>query len=108
MPWLLLIVVAFVRTVASALRDAEYRGLLLFVGIVLAAGAVSYRLLEGWSWLDALYFSVVTLATVGYGDLAPVTPAGRAFTIAYVLVGLGAFTAFITAVAGKQRERVRR
>ncbi len=73
---------------------------------MLAAGTVFYRSVEGWAWLDALYFSVITLTTVGYGDFAPVTPAGRAFTIGYVLVGIGAFTAFITAVAGKQRERL--
>lgn len=108
MPWFLVIVVAFVRTIGAAMRDPKYRGLALFVAFVLAAGTLFYRSVEGWGWLDALYFSVITLTTVGYGDLAPATAAGKAFTIVYVLVGIGAFTAFITAVAGKQRERLGR
>ena len=107
MPWFPVLVVAFARTVRAALRDPEYRGLVLFVALVLATGTAFYRSVEGWSWLDALDFAVVTLTTVGYGDLAPQSVAGRAFTIVFILVGLGAFTAFVTALAGKQRERFR-
>lgn len=107
MPSFLFLFVAFARTLRDALRDPEYRGLVLFVGAVIAAGTLFYRTAEGWSWLDALYFSVITLTTVGYGDLSPQTAAGKVFTIVYILVGLGAFTAFVTAIAGKQRERWR-
>ena len=38
---------------------------------MLLAGVLVYHWLEGWSYLDALYFCVVSLATVGYGDLTP-------------------------------------
>lgn len=107
MPSFAFLIVAFFRNLRDALRDPEYRGLVLFVAAVIAAGTLFYRGVEGWSWLDALYFSVITLTTVGYGDLAPQTAAGKGFTIVYILVGLGAFTAFITAIAGKQRERLR-
>ena len=107
MPWFAVLVVAFARTIRSALRDPEYRGLVLFTGFVLASGTVFYRSVEGWSWLDSLYFSVVTFTTLGYGDFHPQSVAGRAFTVVFILVGLGAFTAFLTALAGKQRERLR-
>lgn len=54
-----------------------------------------YHNVEGMTYLDALYFSVMTLATVGYGDLSPQTALGKVFTIIYVLIGVGIITAVI-------------
>ena len=51
--------------------------------------------MEGWSLLDALYFCVMTMATVGYGDLAPGTPLSKAFTIGYAMLGVGLFAGFV-------------
>ncbi|WGK66238.1 potassium channel family protein [Croceiramulus getboli] len=59
-------------------------------------GTVVYRFAEGWPWLDAYYFSVMTLSTVGYGDLAPTTPFTKIFTTFYVLAGLGIILNFVT------------
>ena len=50
-------------------------------------------------FLDSAYFSVVTIATVGYGDFAPKTALGKAFTIAYIFAGIGVFVAAVTAIA---------
>ena len=55
--------------------------------IYFAIGALVYRHLEGWEPLDAIYFMITTSTTVGYGDLAPASPAGRAFTCLYALLG---------------------
>lgn len=88
----------FLRTIHSFLSDAEYRELLFTTWIVLAIGTIAYHIIEGWSWLDSLYFSVITLTTIGYGDLAPQTDAGKLFTIVYILVGLGIILSFINTV----------
>jgi voltage-gated potassium channel Kch len=56
---------------------------------VLAIGTVFYHLVEKLSWLDSIYFCVVTLTTVGYGDITPHTTAGKILTIFYILIGVG-------------------
>jgi len=95
----------FLRNVVALLKDRETRGVVYLVVIVLISGMVFYHTAEGWTWLDSLYFSVTTLTTVGLGDLSPKTDAGKAFTIVYILVGLGILAGFLTMVAQKQRER---
>lgn len=62
--------------------------LVLFVAL-LVAGTLGFHLLEGWSLLDSLYVTVTTLATVGYGDLHPTTPASRAFATVFMLLSIG-------------------
>ncbi len=62
------------------------------VAAVLALGASGYVLIEGWSWFDGLYMTVITLATVGYGEVHPLTKAGRAFTIVLIFFGIGILT----------------
>jgi voltage-gated potassium channel len=52
---------------------------------------VGYHLLEGWSWFDGLYMTIITLATIGYGEIHPLTVAGRAFTIILIMVGVTVF-----------------
>lgn len=73
-----------------------FRYLLGAAAITLGIGTVVYHLVEHFSWLNAYYFSVITLATVGYGDLTPHTAFGKLFTTFYVLIGVGIITTFIT------------
>jgi hypothetical protein len=60
----------------------------IYAGIMIAIGAVVYRWLEGWSWLDSFYFVVVTLTTIGYGDLHPTQPITKLITIFYGINGI--------------------
>ena len=88
---LLLALAQLGHTIARTARNPEFRALLILYGVLLAIGTTFYARVEGWSVLDAMYFCVVTLATVGFGDLAPRTPLGRGFTILYVMIGTGVF-----------------
>ncbi len=59
------------------------------VVLMILIGALGFRTFEGFSWLDSFYTSVQTVTTVGYGDLTPVTAAGRAFAIVLMISGAG-------------------
>jgi voltage-gated potassium channel len=52
-------------------------------------GTFGFHIIEGWSLLESLYTTVITLSTVGYGDFYPVTEKGRIFTIFLVIFGVG-------------------
>ncbi|MEH2147318.1 potassium channel family protein [Nostoc sp.] len=58
------------------------------LGGVFFIGTLWYWLVEGWSWEDAAYMTVITLATVGYGETHPLGSRGRLFTIALILLGV--------------------
>ena len=72
-----------------ALRQPDVQAVAMLAGALILVATVFYRLVEGWSLLDSAYFSVVTIATIGYGDLVPHTALGKIFTIAYVFSGIG-------------------
>lgn len=54
----------------------------------IAVGTVVFYRLEDWTRIQAFYFSVVTITTVGYGDLTPTSDLSRLFTAIYILVGV--------------------
>ena len=68
---------------------------MIMVGALFLIGTVFYHNVEQFSILDAFYFSVMTLATVGYGDLVPQTAFGKLFSIVYVMLGVGVLSAVI-------------
>lgn len=86
---------SFIKIIISFLNDKQYLKLLALSTAIIGLGTIMYRLLEKWEWVDCLYFSVVTLTTVGYGDIAPTTTGGKIFTIFYIILGLGIILNFI-------------
>lgn len=61
------------------------------VVMLLSIGTMGYILIEGWRPLDALYMTVITVATIGYGELRPLSDAGREFTMLIIVMGVGFF-----------------
>jgi hypothetical protein len=66
--------------------------------ILLMTGTFYYNMAEGWPYVDAFYFSTMTLTTIGFGDLAPTNEASRIFTSFYALFGIGIMLYIITYV----------
>ncbi len=56
--------------------------------ILIITGALIYQKLEGWSFVDSLYFTTTTITTVGYGDFTPTTEESKIFTIFYSISGI--------------------
>ena len=95
---------SLVTAVRRGLSDPQFRALAFLVVVLLASGTFFYWRFEDWTLIDSLYFSVITLTTVGYGDLAPSTTPSKVFTIVYVLIGLGILVSFLSAVASQAVE----
>lgn len=62
---------------------------------VVTASTVFFHIVEGWSWIDSYFFTMVTISTVGYGELVPATVIGKLATTALIFVGLGVFAVAI-------------
>lgn len=63
---------------------------ILILVLVTATGVLGYQRIEGWSYFDSLYMTVITLATIGYGEVRPLSQTGRMFTILLIFLGVGA------------------
>jgi voltage-gated potassium channel len=73
---------------------------LIFISIVVVLiGTAGYFLIEKWSWADSLYMTAITLSTVGFGEIRPLSPAGRLFTILLIFAGVGLIVYFLSTMA---------
>lgn len=71
---------------------------ILLTGLVMS-GMVGFHYIEGWSFFDALYMSVITMTTVGYMEVHPLSQNGRIFTMVFLVIGLGIYLYGIVQVA---------
>jgi len=100
------LIVRFFRSIWVGLQDREFRALFTWVVAVIVIGTVFYSRVEGWRPLDALYFTIITLTTVGYGDFAPKTDEGKIFTMVYIFVGISLISGFII-LLGEHSKRMK-
>lgn len=103
----LVVMFALFQELREIFRKPKYRAVLIWMLLILLTGTIFYRHVEGWSWIDSLYFSVITLATVGYGDLTPTTTLSKVFTIAYIFIGFSVFVSF-AGMLTKERTEIHR
>jgi len=87
------------RAIAAAFQKPNVKAALTILAVIVTFSALVFMGLEGWGFIDAVYFCIVTMSTVGYGDFSPHTAAGKIFTIIYLFVGIGIFVLAVTAIA---------
>ncbi|MCX6688136.1 MAG: potassium channel family protein [Methanoregula sp.] len=68
---------------------------LAILAAVVIVGVLGLMAIEGFTPLDSFYFIIVTIATVGYGDIHPITPAGKILAILIILTGVGCFVGVV-------------
>ena len=87
--------------------QAAQNGAMIFVtaGLYIVIGASIYQKLENLSVLDSYYYVVVTLSTIGYGDIAPKTSAGKLFTIFFIVFGIAIFSSLISNIVSRSQKR---
>jgi len=81
----------------TKLRKILYWGAGLLAIILL--GSAGYVIIEGWSFFDGLYMTVITLTTVGFGEVRPLTTVGRAYTLLLLFAGMGVMLYVVTSLA---------
>jgi voltage-gated potassium channel len=83
------------RSPLHRLRDAlgdpvrQLQLSLVLLALLLVVGTVGYHWIERMGWLDAAYMTLITVATVGFGEIQPLTPTGRLFTMGLIVLGVG-------------------
>jgi len=69
--------------------EGRLTGVLIALFLLPLSGTLGYMLIEGWDWFDAFYMTVITITTIGYKEVHPLSPAGRIFTVVFVFFGVG-------------------
>ncbi|OMF29414.1 transporter [Paenibacillus sp. FSL H8-0548] len=83
----------------KAFKMKNFQAIFVLVLVILLSGTIFYVKQEGLSIIDALYFCVTTLSTVGHPTFEPQTSLGKVFTMLYIIVGTGLFLAMIGHIA---------
>ena len=89
----------FLHELKFFFSNLVFRRELFSVFILLFSGSFLFSWIEGWSLFNSFYFSVITLSTVGFGDITPVTTMGKLLTTFYIFIGLGLIASFIGKIA---------
>ena len=93
-------------------RKASFNILFLLPVLVILIGSIGFMLLENLSFIDAVYFTIVTISTVGYGDVHPTSTGSKIFGIIIIVFGIGTFLTIVSNITQmliqRGRERLRK
>ena len=93
-------------------RIASFNILFLLPVLVILIGSIGFMLLENLSFIDAVYFTIVTISTVGYGDVHPTSTGSKIFGITIIVFGIGTFLTIVSNITQmliqRGRERLRK
>ncbi len=76
------------KGINEQLRSGLRKGI-VGIGLVMFSGVIGYRLIEGWSWSDCLYMTIITVSTVGFGEVHELSGLGRILTALLIFFGVG-------------------
>ncbi len=77
-----------IKGIGEQLRSGIHKGL-IGIAVVIFVGVIGYHLIEGWNWSDSFYMTLITVSTVGFAEVHPLSPLGRFFTSLLILFGVG-------------------
>ena len=80
--------------------EKRFRIVLMILVLVISSGTLGYSIIEGWPLLESLYMTVITLSTVGFREVYPLSPTGKIFTMIVVIFGVGG-AAYTASIVGK-------
>jgi len=80
--------------------EKRFKIVLVILALVISFGTIGYTIIEGWSPLESLYMTVITLSTVGFREVYPLSPTGKIFTMMVVVFGVGG-AAYTASIVGK-------
>lgn len=81
-------------------NQSHFRIFFVLFFVVILLGSFAYYVVEGWSYLDSIYFVVITATTIGYGDLVPQTVAGKIFTMFFSFFGIAMVFYAVSIITG--------
>ncbi len=78
--------------------EAKFLRALILLPVIVIIGTLGYWGIESWSLLDSIYMTIITLATIGYHEVHPLTDNGKLFTILFVIIGVAPAWGFLVSI----------